>query len=97
MGFIVQPVFSGTGVLADIEIIIGQVQPAFANLRQEFTIAVERGIETGFKHLFSLGCRSPELQDLERAALGKSLEEECEQTLARTGLAVILAPFVFII
>src|SRR5260370_30135915 len=97
MRFIVQSIFSGTGVLANVEIVIRQVQLAFTNVRQELTITVERGIEAGFKHLFGLGRRRPELQNLERTELGNQFEEEGEKTLARAGLAIVLAPFALII
>src|SRR5437588_11177572 len=90
MRLIVQSVFSGTGALSNVEIVIGQVQPGFANLRQESTIAVERGIETALKHLIGLRRRRPELQDLERSELGEQLAEKREKTLVWSGLEVIL-------
>src|SRR5258708_3834944 len=55
------------------------------------------GTETGFKHLFGLWRRRPELENLERAELGNQLEEESEKTLSWTGLAIILAPFALIV
>src|SRR5436189_3090113 len=97
MGFIIQAVFSGTSFIADVEIIIGQVQSAFANLRQSLTVAIERGVETGFKHLLGLRRRRPELQNLEGPELGHQLEEERQKTLARTGFAIILSPLAFVI
>src|SRR5229473_572736 len=76
---------------------VGQIQPFFAKGRQKFTIVVERGIETGLEHLFGLWRRRPELENLERTELGNQLVEKRQQTLSRTGLAIILAPFALVI
>ena len=97
MRFIVQTVFPGTGALSNIEIIVRQIDAALADTRQQLAVAVERGIETGFKHLFGLGRRRLELQDLERTELWNQGKEKRKKTLARTWLAIVLAPFAFII
>src|SRR6267154_2238807 len=93
VSFIIQTVFSRTGVLADVEIIVGQIQPFLAQRGQEFTIVVERGVETGLEHLFGLWRRRPELENLERTELGNQLEQKGQKTFSRTGLAIVLAPF----
>ena len=72
-------------------------EPAFAGLCQEFPITVESGIETGFEHLFGLGRGGPELQDFQRAELWNQFVEKSQKTFARTGFAIVLAPFAFII
>ena len=97
MGFVVQAVFSGTGALAEIEIFVRHIQAVFKNFFEQLAVAVESGVEASLKHLFRLRRRGPELKNFKRAKLGKQFVEKSEEALARSGLAIALAPLVLIV
>src|SRR5713226_1352774 len=97
MGIVVQAVFSGTRLLAEIEIVVRHIQAVFKNFLQQLAVAVESGVEAGLKHLFRLRRRCAELKYFKRTKLGKQLVEKSEEALARRGLAIALAPLVLIV
>ena len=59
-------------------------------------IVVERCVETGHEHLFGLGGRGMETQDLETADLGNQPDNECEKARPESRSLILLPPFLLI-
>src|SRR6516164_7418356 len=96
VGFIVELIVPGARSLSNVEIVIRQVQFTLADFLQEFAVAIQGCVETGFEHSLRLRRGSPKLQDLQGTNLRKDTHEKSEKVFARSGRLIVLPP-VFLI
>src|SRR6267154_2417644 len=97
VSLISQRVFPGMGILAGVEISIGELQFSGGGFGQELLVVLDREINAGDVEIFRLVRRNFEIQRLEGTNLRHKPEKERQQARSEAGTPVPLAPLLLVV